>query len=327
MDFGISRRRPRASRTRLGAAFAVPALLALLSAAASPALAANRDSYVVVTQAENGKAIDLPNDGALAVVLQVNGGTGYEWRTTEVPSSDVIGAPVHGIGPYFVASSSLPGAPVSVVFYFAALAPGATTFAAALYPPASDTPAETFSVAIRVRDESGATASLTYGECGDIVGIDSDGTVGMTLDSNATTGYSWSVISPPDATLAPANDNGTYLPPPADAPIGAGGSQHFGWLATGAGSAAVELAYTQVGSQTAGRTCSFEVVAGTPVPPPDAAPTDSTGTTATPPPTSTADTGDTLPSPAPGLLLVLAVMATGSASVPVLLTVQRRRDR
>jgi predicted secreted protein len=84
-------------------------------------------------------------------------------------------------------------------------------------------------------------------------GIDSDGTVGMTLEANATTGYSWTVATAPDGTLAPATDNGAYTPPPAGSPPGAGGSQHFGWTATGVGSTSVELAYTQVGSHTAGR--------------------------------------------------------------------------
>ena len=110
------------------------------------------------------------------------------------------------------------------------MSPGETTFAAALYPPGSDTPAETFSLAILVRAETGATASLTYDQCGDIVGIDNDGTVGMTIDSNATTGYSWQVTTPPDATLTADADSGKYAPPPADAPPGAGGAQHFGWI-------------------------------------------------------------------------------------------------
>ena len=325
MTFGVSHARAPVPRARLGAALAVPALLALLmSAAITPVLAASGDSYVVVTQADNGKAVDIPTDGGLAVVLQVNSGTGYEWRTTVVPSFSVIGEPVHGIGPNFVSGSSMPGAPVSVVWYLPAMSPGETTFAAALYPPGSATPAETFSIAILVRDETGAKASLTYDQCGDIVGIDSDGTVGMTLDSNATTGYSWSVVTPPDGTLTPETDNGHYLPPPADAPPGAGGAQHFGWTATGAGSTGVELAYTQVGSHTAGRTCSFSVVAGAPVLPPDKE-TAGTGTTATPPPTSMLGTGGSQPSPTTGFLLLLAAAAAGTFSVPVLLAVRRRR--
>jgi predicted secreted protein len=188
------------------------------------------------------------------------------------------------------------------------------------------TAAESFTLAILVRDETGAAATLTYDQCGHIVAIDSDGTVGMTLDSNATTGYSWSVLTPPDALLAPSDGSGVYLPPPAGSPPGAGGSQHFTWTATGPGSTSVELAYTQVGSTNAAKTCSFSVVAGAPVLPPEK-PTAGTGSTATPPPTSALRVGDTQPSPTGGLLLLLVAAAVGTISVPVLLAVRRRRDR
>ena len=327
MKTGVSHPRARASRARIGAALAIPALLALLmSAAMSPVLGASGDSYVVVYQDGSGKAVDLPSDGILAVVLQTNGGTGYEWRTTQAPSMDVIAAPADVGWPYVAADTSLLGAPVSWVWYFPVKAAGTTSFSAALYAPGSKTPAETFSIAILVRAETGAKASLTYDQCGDIVGIDSSGTVSMTLDSNATTGYSWQVTTPPDPILAPDDGSGIYLPPPAGSPIGAGGTQRFGWLATGAGSTSVELAYTQVGSTTAGKTCAFSVVAGGPVLPPDTTPTLPTGTTATPPPTSAIGIGDSQPTPTSGLLLLLAAAAAGTVSVPVLLAVRRRRD-
>ena len=174
MNIGVSLREPE----RLGCASA-PASPSRRSSRSScprphvPALAVSGDSYVVVTQAENGTAVDLPTDGALAVVLQTNGGTGYEWRTTQAPSLDVIALPADVSWPYTVSDSSLLGAPVSWVWYFPVQGPGETTFSAALYPPGSDVPAETFSLAILVRAESGATATLIYDQCGDIVGIDS----------------------------------------------------------------------------------------------------------------------------------------------------------
>jgi predicted secreted protein len=329
VNVGMSHPRARACRARVGAVIAVPALLALLaSAAATPVLAETGDSYVVVYQDANGKSVDLPTDGALAVVLQANGGTGYEWRATSEPSSGVIGIPADVGRPYVVADTSLLGAPVSWVWFFPVLAAGETGFSAALYPPGSTTPAETFSLAILVRSEPGATASLTADQCGDIVGVDSTGVVSMTLDSNATTGYRWHVTTEPDATLVAEPGSGDYLPPPADAPPGAGGAQRFAWKATAAGSTSVELAYVQVGSATAGRTCSFSVVAGAPVLPPEVQhPGGSTGATSTPPPTSTVGAGDTQPTPTNGLLLLLAAAVAGTASVPILLAVRRHRQR
>jgi predicted secreted protein len=329
MNVGVSRPRTRAPRARVGAVLAVPALLALLAtAAASPVIAETGDSFLVAYQDASGKTVDLPTDGALAVVLQTNGGTGYEWRATSEPSLDVIDAPADVGRPYVVADSSLLGAPVSWVWYFPVRAAGATTFAAALYPPGSAIPAETFSLAILVRSEPGATASLTADQCGDVVGIDSTGTVSMTLDSNETTGYSWHVVTEPDATLVAGSGSGDYLPPPAGAPPGRGGAQRFTWKATAAGSTSVELAYVQVGSTTAGRTCSFSVVAGAPdLPPAAPQPDGSTGTTSTPPPTSTVGAGDAQPTPTNGLLLLLAAAVAGTASVPILLAVRRRRQR
>ncbi len=317
-------------RTRIGAALVIPALLALAGwAAAGPVAAADDGSYVTVYQDSSGKTVSVPKDGILAVVLQANGGTGYEWRATQEPSTSVIATPADVSWPYTVTASDLLGAPVSWVWYFPALAPGTTAFAAGLYPPGVQTAEETFSLDIVVRDETGATATLTEPDCGQMVGIDGTGVVSLKLDSNASTGYSWKVTQEPGAILASEPGSGDYAAPAAGSPPGAGGSQTFAWRANAAGSTTLQVGYVPPGQTAPAKTCALAVVAGAPVLPPAretaAQPTPTDGTVAsTPPPTST-DGSDTLPpSAAVGLGAFLVFLVLLAVTTPVL-AVRRRR--
>ncbi len=142
-------------RARLGVALAVPALLALAAwAAAGPVAADDGYSYVTLDQTSSGKTVNVPSNGILAVVLQANGGTGYEWRMVTQPAADVIGTPADVSWPYTVPSSDLPGAPVAYVWYFPVAGPGTTTFSAGLFPPGVEqTATETYTLDIVVRAE------------------------------------------------------------------------------------------------------------------------------------------------------------------------------
>ena len=320
MRIAIPRTTHAPRRARIGAALAIPALLVLAGFAAGPVAAADHDSYVTVFGDSSGKTVSVGTDAVIAVVLQANGGTGYEWRATEEPSLSVIGAPADVGWPYTVSDTELLGSPVSWVWYFPASAPGTTSFAAGLYPPGSETAEETFTLGIVVRTGDGAEAVLTEPDCGQIVGIESSGVVGITLDSNVTTGYSWSVTTAPDSILAAEPGSGDYAAPPADSPIGAGGSQHFAWRASAAGATSLELAYIQAGSTTPGKTCGLTVVAGAPVLPPEklALVTETPG--ATPPPTST----DAPPTVTASTAALVVALLAGILALPAL-AIRRRR--
>jgi len=244
----------RVRRRRFAVAFAIPAVLALAAWAAAVPVAAAGDSYVTLDQTSSGRTVSLPSQGMLAVVLQANGGTGYEWRTIQEPSASVIGRPADVGWPYTVSDPQLLGAPVSSVWYFPVAGPGKTIFSSGLFPPGVATAEETYTLTIVVRAADGASAGLTEPECGQIVGIDSTGLLGITLDSNATTGYSWKVTKEPAAMLAALPGSGDYIAPPAGSPPGAGGTQKFVWGANSAGSTTLELGYVPPGGATPDRT-------------------------------------------------------------------------
>jgi inhibitor of cysteine peptidase len=63
------------------------------------------------------------------------------------------------------------------------------------------------------------------------------------LDSNRTTGFSWSITRAPDAAVVrPLGDD--YIPPAVARP-GAGGQQCFTFAAVGAGRTAIQLGYAR----------------------------------------------------------------------------------
>lgn len=330
MSFAVPPSTRPTRRARLGAAVAVPVLLALAAwTGAGPVAAADAYSYVTLDQSSSGSTVDLPSNGILAVVLQANAGTGYEWRSITEPAAAVIGAPADTGWPYVVPSSDMPGAPVAYVWYFPVAGPGTTSFSAGLYPPGVDTAEETYTLDIVVRQGDGTTAALVEADCGRIVGIDANGQVKLTLDSNATTGYAWKVIAEPASWLAAEAGSGDYVSPPAGSPIGAGGQQVFAWRATAAGSTALTLGYVPPAGTTPDKTCALSVVAGAPVLPPSKETAVEPGATepplaATPPPTST-DADETLPATTvvgAGAFLLLLVLTI--ATMPVLAHRKRR---
>jgi inhibitor of cysteine peptidase len=67
--------------------------------------------------------------------------------------------------------------------------------------------------------------------------------LGLQLDSNVTTGYSWAVV-PPVPDVLTVVDSGTYhAPADPDAGMGAGGTTSFVFLAVKPGKGVLQLAY------------------------------------------------------------------------------------
>ncbi len=100
---------------------------------------------------------------------------------------------------------------------------------------------------------SGTTASAA-GETYDVTGDTTiQATVGETftisLEANKTTGYNWSEKIEGDAITS---DGGTYEAP-GEAMPGKGGRQLYTYTAASAGTATIELTYSQVGSGDVGQ--------------------------------------------------------------------------
>jgi predicted secreted protein len=320
-----------ARRRTLAAALAVPALLALLGwASVASVAAAAGDSDVTLTQDSSGSTLEVSVEGTASVVLMTNGGTGYAWRTLQEPDAAVIPPPADAAWPYTASQGDMPGSPVAWVWYLAPAQPGTTSLSAGLFPPGSDTPEQTYTLDIVVRDGPTSTAALAEAACGGIVGIDSDGTVTVTLASNASTGYSWKVTQEPAALLVAEPGSGDYAGPPAGSPPGAGGSQTFAWRATATGSTSLALGYVPPAATVPEKTCALTVVAGSPVERP-AKPDDEgsgSGSTdgsvaSTPPPTATASDEDRTPAEVGGLAFVLLALIV-TVTTPIL-AVRRRR--
>jgi inhibitor of cysteine peptidase len=83
----------------------------------------------------------------------------------------------------------------------------------------------------------------TTADTGHQVNVNTGQVFAVVLDSNPGTGYSWSIASDPDPTVAVALDN---LPlPPATSLLGAPGRQCFRFNATGAGHTSVGFNYAR----------------------------------------------------------------------------------
>ncbi len=154
--------------------------------------------------------------------------------------------------------------------------------------------------------------------------------VKLTLDSNASTGYSWKVTQEPASWLTAEPGSGDYVAPPAGSPPGAGGQQVFSWRGTASGSTGVTVGYVPPAATTPDKTCALSVVAGAPVLPPDKQTAVEPGSTEPPvvaatPPTTSAQAPETLPpTTAVGLGAFLLLLVLTIATMPVLAHRRRR---
>jgi inhibitor of cysteine peptidase len=98
---------------------------------------------------------------------------------------------------------------------------------------ATSTPAPTESAPRRVMvSESGGSVTLAVRQ-----------ELGLKLDANPTTGYSWAVV-PPLPDVLTVVDSGTYHAPPESEPgMGASGTTSFVFLAVKPGKGVLSLAY------------------------------------------------------------------------------------
>lgn len=92
---------------------------------------------------------------------------------------------------------------------------------------------------------AGATTTLTLGaaDSGRTITVDVGTPIEVVLDSNASTGFGWSVTTAPDrAVLAAAPGSGDYTAPASDL-VGAPGVQTFHYETVGEGTARLGLTY------------------------------------------------------------------------------------
>ena len=101
---------------------------------------------VTVTAADVGTAIDVAAGDWLAVELDANPSTGYQWLVTANDGAVLRLLPESG----FTASAEMPGAPGTQRFVFRALTPGAVSLQIGEFPPGADAPDQTLEFAVTV---------------------------------------------------------------------------------------------------------------------------------------------------------------------------------
>lgn len=89
-------------------------------------------------------------------------------------------------------------------------------------------------------DVAPAAVTLSKADNGRAIAVDRDGAITITLESNATTGYSWAVDSIDDQVVTLESD--TYVAP-TNGMVGQGGTQEMTFRAMGTGESEVSLKY------------------------------------------------------------------------------------
>jgi inhibitor of cysteine peptidase len=109
------------------------------------------DSFVQVTEDQNGSTVGITKDQTLAIRLSAQSGTGFSWELARTPS-----APVSLAGPSLesVEPRGRPGGPTAYLFLFKPTAAGSGNIELGYRRPwEKDTPpARTFTVHVVVRD-------------------------------------------------------------------------------------------------------------------------------------------------------------------------------
>lgn len=235
----------------------------LTAVVAAPAKEANKK----LTMADKGKTIAVNLGDRIDLALECNPSTGYTWEITALNTA--VLQKVNDAA--FKASSTATGAGGICTFSIDAISTGTSalnlgykqwwdeelkqdpTFDAIIVV---NTPA---APAAAATPEAGAPSivNLTDKDAGQTVAIAQDGTLTIRLPGNATTGYTWGILSNDVNVLAPAGD-WDYVPDSALA--GAPGTFVFTFDAKTVGTSALQLAYKRWWDDTSKPEKTFGVV-------------------------------------------------------------------
>ena len=102
---------------------------------------------VTVSAADAGSSINVAAGDWLAVELDANPSTGYQWRVTANDGAVLRLLPESG----FTASADAPGAPGTQRFVFRAMAPGVVSLEIGEFAPGADAPDQTMEFAVTVQ--------------------------------------------------------------------------------------------------------------------------------------------------------------------------------
>jgi inhibitor of cysteine peptidase len=98
---------------------------------------------------------------------------------------------------------------------------------------------------------------VTAQDSGTTVELIPDGEVVITLESNASTGFAWTLAREPDPSVLELVDS-TYVEPETEL-VGAGGEEVWTFRAVGEGSTELALSYERSSGETSGEPFSLSV--------------------------------------------------------------------
>ncbi len=105
----------------------------------------------------------------------------------------------------------------------------------------------------------GAAMTITEAENGQTITVAKGGTLTVTLASNPTTGFQWTVDQPDPSKLKQVGEP-AYTSDCPDGRSGCGGHQTFAFTATGSGQTVLRLIYHRTFEQGKPPAQSFEVI-------------------------------------------------------------------
>ncbi len=262
LTFGCGR--PWEQGTPPVSSFSVKIVAEAADAKAAPATDAKADAKAApktyeMTRDDNGKTLKVKVGDTIRVKLKSNRTTGYSWALTGKTDAKVLKS---GEVEYKVDEhpAGMVGVGGNDFCTFTALAPGKTEIALGYARPweKDKEPAQAFKLTVEV-EAAAATAADTKAasaaakaeihlfdkDNGKTVKVAVDGTVIITLDANATTGFSWTKADKVDKDILKLERNDYVQGRNPNGLVGVGGTTVIVYRALKKGKAKIDLTYMQ----------------------------------------------------------------------------------
>ena len=214
-----------------------------------------------MTRDDNGKTLKVKVGDVIRVKLKSNRTTGYSWALTGKTDAKVLKS---GEVEYKVDEhpAGMVGVGGNDFCTFTALAPGKTEIALGYARPweKDKEPAQAFKLTVEVEADAKAAPAadakaaapaaakevrLNDGDNGKTVKVAVDGTVTLTLESNPTTGFSWTGVDKVDKAILKLERNDYKQNASPAGMVGVGGRDTIVYRALKKGKAKIDLTYMQ----------------------------------------------------------------------------------